>query len=291
MARLTPGDTASKVFDIFIVTLILLNVASMILESVASIYAAASRWFTVFEYVSVGIFSVEYGLRVWSCAEEAEYRRPVLGRVRFALTPLALVDLLAVLPFYLPFLNIDLRVLRMFRIARIMRIAKLGRYSESLQTLLRVLHAKKEQLLSAVFILLILLVVAASLMYYAEHSAQPQAFSSIPAHVVGRLDAHHGWLRRCLSDHNHWQVHGLDHRGAGDRHVRPADRHPRRRIRGRTPSQEAISMPPLREGSPWGSCLMTLKPCCSFHWRGRSTRLQCSGTFRDTTRPERTSHR
>jgi len=181
MARLTPGDTASKVFDIFIVTLILLNVASMILESVASIQAAMPRWFTVFEYISVAIFSLEYVLRVWSCVEEPEYKRPVMGRIRFALTPLALVDLLAVLPFYLPFLNIDLRVLRMFRIARIMRIAKLGRYSESLQTLLRVLRTKKEQLVSAVFILLILLVVAASVMYYAEHSAQPQAFSSIPA--------------------------------------------------------------------------------------------------------------
>ena len=88
------------------------------------------------------------------------------------------------LPFYLPFLSVDLRVLRMFRlfrIMRIMRIAKLARYSESLQMLLRVVKSRREHLISAVFILLILLVVAASLMYYAEHDAQPKVFSSIPA--------------------------------------------------------------------------------------------------------------
>jgi voltage-gated potassium channel len=116
--------------------------------------------------------------------EEPAYSRPVRGRVRFGLTPLALVDLSAVLPFYLPFLHADLRVMRMFRmvrILRVMRVAKLGRYSESLQMLLRVLRSRATQLAGAVSILLILLVVAASVMYYAENDAQPKTFSSIPA--------------------------------------------------------------------------------------------------------------
>jgi voltage-gated potassium channel len=178
------GDTTSRVFDVFIVSLILLNVVAMVVESVKRVYEFIPGWFLAFEYFSVAVFTVEYAARIWSCVEEPQYERPVLGRIRFALTPLAVVDMLAVLPFYLPFLSVDLRVLRMFRLLRIMRlmrVAKLARYSQSLQMLARVLRAKREQLISAVFILLILLVVAATLAFYAENKAQPTAFSSIPA--------------------------------------------------------------------------------------------------------------
>jgi len=175
-----PGDAVSRAFDVAIVVLILLNVAAMVFESVASIREAMGSTFRVFEYVSVIVFSLEYLLRVWSCVEEPRYTHPVFGRLRFARSPLALVDLLAVLPFYLPFVNVDLRMLRILRIMRIARLAKLGRYSDSLQTLGRVVAAKKEQLISTVFILLILLVIASCLMYYVENETQPDHFSSIP---------------------------------------------------------------------------------------------------------------
>jgi voltage-gated potassium channel len=174
----------SRIFNTFIVVLILLNVMAMVLESVQAVHARVPHWFLWFEYFSVGVFSVEYVLRVWSCVEGPQYRRPVRGRLRFMVSPLALVDLSAVLPFYLPFVAVDLRVLRMFRmlrIMRIMRIAKLGRYSQSLQMLLRVVKSKKEQLTSSACILLILVVVAATLIFYAEHETQPKSFSSIPA--------------------------------------------------------------------------------------------------------------
>jgi len=174
----------TKAFNIFIVTLILLNIVAMVLESVQKIHELSPGFFLWFEYFSVAVFSVEYLLRLWCCVEEPKYSRPVRGRLRFALTPLALVDLSAVLPFYLRFIRADLRIMRMFRmirIMRIMRIAKLGRYSESLQMLVRVLRSKGEQLASAVFILLILLIVVATLMYAAEKEAQPKIFSSIPA--------------------------------------------------------------------------------------------------------------
>lgn len=176
----------NRAFNLFIVTLILLNITAMVLESVEKIHELSPRLFLWFEYFSVAVFSVEYVLRVWSCVEDPRYRRPFLGRLRFALTPLALVDLSAVLPFYLP-TNADLRVMRMFRMVRMMRVmriarvAKLGRYSESFQMLLRVVQSKREPLLSSLLILLILAVVSATLMFYAEHEAQPKAFSSIPA--------------------------------------------------------------------------------------------------------------
>lgn len=177
-------DTTSRVFDTFIVALILLNVAAMVVESVQQAHDALRTWFIAFECFSVAVFTLEYTARLWTCVEDPQYSRPILGRIRFALTPLAIVDMLAVLPFYLPFLSVDLRVLRMFRLLRIMRlmrVAKLARYSESLQMLMRVLRAKREQLISAVSILLIMLVVAATLVFYAENKTQPKAFSSIPA--------------------------------------------------------------------------------------------------------------
>jgi len=174
-----PGDSLSKAFDIFIVTLIGLNVAALILESVESIRALAPRLFYVFELVSVIIFSVEYVARVWSIVETPAYQKPVSGRLRFMITPLALVDLLAILPFYLPFTGVDLRFLRIMRMMRIFRVAKLGRYSQSLQMLQRVITVKKEQLVCSLFILLLLVIIAASMLYYAENGVQPEAFSSI----------------------------------------------------------------------------------------------------------------
>jgi len=181
VAVASENDRVSKAFDIGIVALILLNVAVMIVESVQCLYLRAPHFFTAFECVSVAVFSLEYVLRLWSCVEEPQYKRFIRGRLRFAATPLALVDLLAVLPFYLPFANVDMRVLRVLRVMRIMRVAKLGRYSESLQTLRSVLVAKREQLLSTIFILLILLVIASCLIYCAENEVQPESFSSIPA--------------------------------------------------------------------------------------------------------------
>jgi len=176
-----PGDSFSKAFDIFIVTLISLNVVALILESVKNIQAFVPWLFSIFEFVSVIIFSLEYVARVWSSVEIPTYQKPVSGRLRFMVTPLAVVDLLAILPFYLPFTGIDLRFLRILRMMRIFRVAKLGRYSQSLQMLQRVMVAKKEQLVCSLFILLLLVIVAASMLYYAENGVQPEVFSSIPA--------------------------------------------------------------------------------------------------------------
>jgi len=103
------------------------------------------------------------------------------GRFRFALSAMPMIDLLAVLPFYLPFLGLDLRFMRAVRLFRLFRVAKLARYSEALRTFCRVLGAKKEELGVTLFTLFLLLLLASCLAYYAERDAQPEAFSSIPA--------------------------------------------------------------------------------------------------------------
>jgi voltage-gated potassium channel len=92
-----------------------------------------------------------------------------------------LIDLMAILPFYLPFLlPADLIFLRSARLMRLMRVLKLGRYSDAIQVFFRVVRLKKEQLVVAGFGVGILLIFASSLMYYFEHEAQPSVFGSIP---------------------------------------------------------------------------------------------------------------
>ena len=175
------NDNMGKAFSIFIVTLISLNVIAIILESVKSIYVLMPELFKSFEYVSVFIFSIEYILRIWSTVENPRYKKLITGRLRFIAAPMSLIDLLAILPFYLPFTGIDLRFLRVLRMMRILRIAKLGRYSQSLQILNRVILSKKEQLICIVFILFLLLIISSALLYDTENEAQPDKFSSIPA--------------------------------------------------------------------------------------------------------------
>jgi len=176
------GDTPSRAFDLFIISLISLNVLAVILGTVDSLAAKYGDFFRYFEVFSVAVFTVEYVLRLWSCTSGPRYADPVKGRLRYAVSPLAMVDLLAILPFYLPMLiPIDLRFIRALRLFRLFRLFKMGRYSTSLKVLGDVIRAKKEELLIMVFVVFLLLVIASSLMYYVEGGAQPDAFSSIPA--------------------------------------------------------------------------------------------------------------
>ncbi len=177
-----PGDFLSRFFDVFIISLIALNVIAVILETVESLSSHYGRFFNGFEVFSIAVFTAEYLLRIWSCTADKRFSHPLAGRIRFALTPMLVIDLSAILPFYVPMLiPIDLRFMRALRLFRIFRLFKLGRYSRSLRAMGNMLRAKKEELLIAAFGVFVLLVIASSLMYFVEHEAQPEAFSSIPA--------------------------------------------------------------------------------------------------------------
>jgi len=175
------GDTPSRIFDIFIVGLILLNLIAVILETVKGLSARYGSLFRNVEIFSVVVFTIEYISRIWTCTANERFRRPILGRTRFVFTPLPIVDLLAILPFYLPMLiPFDLRFLRILRLVRVFRMFKMARYFESLRILGNVFRTKKEDLTIAVFIIAILLIAVSSFMYFIENDVQPTAFSSIP---------------------------------------------------------------------------------------------------------------
>ncbi len=178
---LEPGDDKGRIVDFSIVLLIFLNVLALILETVEPIYNINRAAFEAFEDFSLAVFSIEYILRLWSCPTNPRYAHPVKGRLRFLVSPLGLIDLLAILPFFMPFFGIDLRFVRTVRLLRIFRIVKLARYSRALRLLGRVVMDRKEELLSIFFVLITLLVISSSLMYFAEHDVQPDVFPSIPA--------------------------------------------------------------------------------------------------------------
>ena len=182
LAPVQVGNRCSKTFQVFIVTLIFLNVLAVILESVESLATQYSVLFKTFTLFSVAVFTLEYGLRVWTCTVQDKFARPFAGRLRYMFTPMALIDLLAILPFYLPlFFGGDLRFLRVFRLFRLFTLFKLARYSSSLKLITNVVEEKKEELLVTFAVTLVLLVLASGIIYFLEHEVQPDSFSSIPA--------------------------------------------------------------------------------------------------------------
>jgi len=129
-----PDDLAGKTFFIFITSLISLNVIAVMLETIETLSTNYSNLFWAFEVFSVTVFTIEYLLRLWSCTADSRFDHPLKGRIRFILTPLAIIDLLAILPFYLPMLiPLDLRFVRALRLFRVFRILKIGRYSEAMK--------------------------------------------------------------------------------------------------------------------------------------------------------------
>jgi voltage-gated potassium channel len=170
-----------KTFIVFICSLIVLSVGSAILETLPALSNRYQRLFDGFEIFFLTVFVLEYVVRLITCTADSRFAHPVTGRLRFIVTPLALLDLAAIAPSLLLFGRVDLVFLRLFRLARFLRVLKLGRYSVSLKTLGNVIRSRRGELGVAAFGAAVLLVVASSLMYVAEHDDQPKAFPSIPA--------------------------------------------------------------------------------------------------------------
>ncbi|MFN3232612.1 MAG: cyclic nucleotide-gated ion channel [Alphaproteobacteria bacterium] len=171
-------DRRALWFNRIMVTLILLNVVAVICETVDPLYRRYESWFWTFEVLTVIVFSIEYAVRVWVSVDNIHYprNRPIRARLRYMVSPYALIDLAAILPFFLS-LYVDLRVLRVFRL---LRLLKLIRYSPALNTLANVIYSERRALLGAGVIMLGLIVFSAAIIFYIERGHNETAFSSIP---------------------------------------------------------------------------------------------------------------
>lgn len=166
---------------VFLVALIVANVSAYVLQSVSWVRAGYLADLTLFEIFSIAVFATEYLLRIWTAPEDPVNAAggPILGRLRYALQPMMIVDLLAFAPSLLalivPF--VDLRILLL---ARLLRLLKIARYSPALTTLADVLKQERRALFGTFLLLVCAMVFAASAMHAVEGSVQPHKFGTIP---------------------------------------------------------------------------------------------------------------
>ena len=177
------GDTKwDKILNGFLIVLIILNITAVMLETISPVHDRYADFFHIFDLVSVIIFTIEYILRVWSSNHDPRYRHSVHGRLRYMMSVDALIDLLAILPFYVHvFVGFDLRILRIFRLLRFLRLFRLTAYMRSAQMVKNVFKTRANELKLSLVLILFFIIIASCLLYFAEHRAQPAVFSSIPA--------------------------------------------------------------------------------------------------------------
>ena len=173
-------DKTARWVNAALMLLVLANILAVIVESEHDIYLRYRLWFDAFEYFSVGIFSVEYLLRIWTAALNPSLgETPWQRRRGYAFSLYGLVDLIAILPSILAFAmpGIDLRSLRA---VRLLRVLKFTHYSNALQDLWRAIHEERRAFMASMYVLGVAIILSSTMMYLAEHNAQPEKFSSIP---------------------------------------------------------------------------------------------------------------
>ncbi|MEZ4795759.1 MAG: ion transporter [Flavobacteriaceae bacterium] len=158
----------SKWFAFFIQALILLSIVTFSVETLPNLKPETRTILRAIEIFCVLVFTIEYILRIYVAD----------SKPRFIFSFFGLIDLLAILPFYLSF-GVDLRSLRALRFLRLFRILKLVRYNKAMNHFIKAMSSAKEQIFLFIFITIILIYFAAVGIYYFENEAQPDHFSSI----------------------------------------------------------------------------------------------------------------
>ena len=180
LERGAAGDTVAAATHFVLVALVIVNVAAVVLGSVPGLMRTYGMLFVIVEIATVAIFTVEYGLRLWCAPEHGPYRHmaPWRARLKLALQPQSIIDLAAILPFYLAFL--ELEGLQTFLLLRLFRFFKLARYSTGLASLVTAVRSEKRALAACAIILLGTVLLCASVMHFAEREVQPERFGTIP---------------------------------------------------------------------------------------------------------------
>jgi voltage-gated potassium channel len=177
------GDLTGRIVSFGMLLLIAANVMASVLETDAELAAQAPSLFLWFERASVAVFTLEYLARLWSCTADPRFSAPWRGRLRLALRPMSLVDLAAIVPFYLELFllgTLDLRFLRALRLLRLFRLLRFGRLSGALTMLTRVVQAKRAELGVALAVVGVVVLVAAGAIYSVERGEPNTTFTSIP---------------------------------------------------------------------------------------------------------------
>lgn len=159
---------SGKVFTFTIQFLIIVSLVTFSIDTLPDLSLNAKKYLRVIEVSTVAIFTIEYLLRILISER----------RIKFIFSFYGLVDLAAILPFYIAS-GLDLRAVRVFRLLRLVRILKLLKYSKAIDRFHRALVIAKEELILFGFVAAIMLYLSAVGIYYFENSAQPEQFKSV----------------------------------------------------------------------------------------------------------------
>ena len=169
---------SGTIFDSIIIVFILVNTVFIVLDTFHFVgrYQAFS---SIIESIATFVFTIEYILRIWTAPLNRPKEKPTVARIKYIFSPMAAIDLLSILPSFLPFfLSSGLKVIRGLRIIRLMRIFKANRYNDAFTIIGRVFRKKARQLLSSTFVVFLLMLIASMMMYDIENAAQPDKFDN-----------------------------------------------------------------------------------------------------------------
>lgn len=174
----SPDNPTARYANYALTFLILANALFVALETVPWMRQTFGVAFNLFEWTSTVIFIVEYLARLWVCVEQPRYASPITGRLRYALRPLLILDLLVITTFWLP---IDLRFLRVARLVRLLKVLHLDHFEQTLDKISAGLRRRSALMIVAITMMAMCIYASSALIYQLEHAAQPAVFSSIPA--------------------------------------------------------------------------------------------------------------
>ncbi|MCR5454980.1 MAG: ion transporter [Bacteroidales bacterium] len=175
------NNKLSKGFNYFLMMLIILSVGEMALETDDEIFVPYRFYFNLFDTFTVIVFSVEYFIRIMTAHLNPETK----GKTRwesirsYIFSFAGIIDLVSILPFYLNYTNLDLRVLRMLRLMRFLRVFKITRYNDSMKLVVDVIKDKSSEIGVIMGLIVIIMIISSFVMFYAEHDAQPEAFPNV----------------------------------------------------------------------------------------------------------------
>jgi voltage-gated potassium channel len=178
-----PEDRVGRGVSLALLILIAANVVASVLETDAGLAQSAPGFFYWFELISVSVFTAEYVLRFMSCTTSPQFHGAIRGRIRFVFSPMALIDLVSIVPFFISLLLpgvVDLRFLRVLRLLRLFRLLRVGRPAEAFALLVRVVQSKRVELAVSMVVVLVAMLLAAGAIYVAENGQPGTQFTSIP---------------------------------------------------------------------------------------------------------------
>lgn len=171
------NNLVANIVDSFLIFLVVVSVVVAFMNT----FELSSQFkgtLSVLEIIFVVLFTVEYIIRMWTAELMYPTLSPWKSRLKYAVSGMAIIDLLSILPFYLPIFGISVGTLKVIKLVRLLRVFKINRYTNSLSLIGRVLKTRASQLVSSIIVIVVLIFIAAMLMYDVEHAAQPDKFNN-----------------------------------------------------------------------------------------------------------------